>query len=56
MKEKSVTAPTSRWQTEQVSKAFLEGAAWLRVVRKLYQEAWNSDRNELMIAWAKANL
>lgn len=33
-----------------------EGAAWLRVVRKFYQQASNSDRNELMIAWAKANL
>jgi hypothetical protein len=37
--------------TENVS-----GEAWLGVVRKLYQQAWNSDRNELMIAWAKANL
>ena len=33
-----------------------EGAAWLRVVRKFYQQASNSDRNELMIARAKANL
>jgi hypothetical protein len=32
------------------------GAAWLEVNRKLYQQAWGSDRNELMIAWAKANL
>lgn len=29
---------------------------WLYVVRKLYQQAWNSDRNELMVIWAKANL
>lgn len=28
---------------------------WLEVVRKLYQEAWNSDRNQLMIAWATAS-
>jgi hypothetical protein len=34
----------------------VQGAAWPRVVRKLYQQAWNTDRNELMIAWAKANL
>lgn len=26
---------------------------WLTVVRKLYQQAWNSDRNELIIAWAR---
>lgn len=32
------------------------GAAWLDVSRKLYQQAWGSDRNELMIAWAKAGL
>lgn len=29
---------------------------WLDVVRDLYKEAWHSDRNELMIAWAKMNL
>jgi endoglucanase len=29
---------------------------WLNVVRDLYKQAWNSDRNELMIAWAKSNL
>lgn len=27
--------------------------AWLDEVAKLYKEAWNSDRNELIIAWAK---
>ena len=26
---------------------------WLTVVRNLYQQAWNSDRNELIIAWAR---
>ena len=28
---------------------------WLEVVRILYQEAWNSDCNKLMIAWAKGS-
>ena len=37
-------------------KQEVEGAAWLNVNRQLYQQAWNSPRNELMIAWAKANL
>jgi hypothetical protein len=26
---------------------------WLEVVRDLYRKAWNSDRNELIIMWAK---
>lgn len=30
--------------------------AWLDVVGDLYRRAWNSDRNELISAWAKANL
>jgi hypothetical protein len=34
----------------------VQDTAWLDVSRKLYQQAWNSDRNELLIAWAKANL
>lgn len=29
---------------------------WLAVVRDLYKKAWHSDKNELMIAWAKSNL
>lgn len=29
---------------------------WLDVVRDLYKKAWNSDENELITAWAKANL
>jgi endoglucanase len=37
-------------------KEDVEGTAWLNVSRKLYQAAWKSDRNELMIAWAKAHL
>jgi hypothetical protein len=32
------------------------GAGWLEINRKLYQQAWGADRNELMIAWAKAGL
>lgn len=30
--------------------------AWLDTVRKLYLEAWTSERNFLIYAWAKANL
>ena len=30
--------------------------AWLAEVGRLYREAWNSDRNFLIYAWAKANL
>lgn len=30
--------------------------AWLDVVRELYQAAWDTQRNELLIAWARANL
>ncbi|MBR3485118.1 MAG: lipoprotein [Bacteroidales bacterium] len=30
--------------------------AWLGEVGRLYREAWNSDKNFLMYAWAKANL
>jgi hypothetical protein len=37
-------------------KEDVEGTAWLNVNRKLYQAAWKSARNELMIAWAKAHL
>jgi endoglucanase len=29
---------------------------WLEVVRDLYKKAWNADRNELMIMWAKDHL
>jgi hypothetical protein len=29
--------------------------AWLTVVRELYQKAWTSDRNELLVAWVRAN-
>ena len=30
--------------------------AWLAEVGRLYREAWNSDKNFLIDAWAKANL
>ncbi len=29
---------------------------WLEVVRELYKRAWRSDKNELMIMWAKNHL
>lgn len=31
------------------------GMAWLDISRDLYKAAWGNDRNELMIAWARAN-
>lgn len=31
------------------------GNAWNEVNRDLYKAAWGQDRNELMVAWAKAN-
>ncbi len=34
----------------------VDGTNWLEISRKLYQKAWNSDTNELMMAWVKANL
>lgn len=32
----------------------VEGKSWLEVVRTCYQAAWNSDRNELMVAKARS--
>lgn len=29
---------------------------WLEVVKELYKKAWNSERNELIIMWAKNHL
>ena len=29
---------------------------WLNVVRRLYRQAWESDENRLITAWAEANL
>ena len=37
-------------------KEDVERTAWLDVTRRLYQQAWGSDRNELMVAWAKDHL
>jgi endoglucanase len=42
--------------TEDVGDANDRKQKWLDVVRDLYKKAWRSDRNELMIAWAKAKL
>ncbi|MCA1591830.1 MAG: hypothetical protein LC754_04085, partial [Acidobacteria bacterium] len=39
--------------SSEVGKRKLE---WLGVSRDLYKAAWGQDRNELMIAWARANL
>ncbi len=30
--------------------------AWMGVIRKEYQAAWESDRNALIVAWVKANV
>jgi hypothetical protein len=40
---------------EDVGTDGKENPNWLQVVRTLYQRALNSDRNELLIAWARAN-
>lgn len=42
--------------TVDVGTTANRGPAWREVVRGLYQRAWNSDRNELLVAWARANL
>jgi hypothetical protein len=48
---------TTREQYRQAGgQEDVEGTAWLNLNRRLYQQAWKSDRNELMIAWAKAHL
>lgn len=31
-------------------------ASWRHIVRELYQKAWSSDRNELLVAWAFVHL
>ena len=41
---------------EEVGDAKDRKQDWLKVVRELYKKAWNSDRNELIIMWAKNNL
>ncbi|EEF62879.1 hypothetical protein [Pedosphaera parvula] len=48
---------TTREEYQQAGgKENVQDAAWLDISRKLYQQAWNSDRNELLIAWARVNL
>lgn len=42
--------------TEDVGSKDERRLKWLEVVRELYKKAWNSDRNELMIMWAKNHL
>jgi hypothetical protein len=37
-------------------KADVSGAAFLDVNRQMYQAAWNSDRNQMLIYWAKVHL
>lgn len=41
---------------EDVGDANDKKQKWLDVVRDLYKEAWNSDKNELLIMWAKNHL
>jgi endoglucanase len=42
--------------TEDVGSKDDRKQKWLEVVRELYKKAWNSDRNELIIMWAKNHL
>ena len=44
--------------TDEVGRdeAGFKSQAWLSTVRRLYLQAWDSDRNFLIYAWAKANL
>ncbi len=42
--------------TEDVGSKDSREQKWLEVVRDLYKKAWNSDRNELIIMWAKNHL
>ncbi|MDO4826296.1 MAG: cellulase [Bacteroidia bacterium] len=44
--------------TDEVGRdeAGFKSQAWLDTVRRLYLQAWDSDRNFLIYAWAKANL
>lgn len=41
---------------EDVGDTDIRKQKWLDVVRELYKSAWHSDRNELLIAWAKGHL
>lgn len=42
--------------TEDVGSKEDRKQKWLEVVRELYKKAWNSDRNDLIIMWAKNHL
>jgi endoglucanase len=42
--------------TEDVGSKDDRKQKWLEVVRELYKKAWNSDRNEVIIMWAKNHL
>lgn len=42
--------------TEDVGSKDDRKQKWLEVVRELYKKAWQSDRNELIIMWAKIHL
>ena len=42
--------------TEDVGSKDDRKQKWLEVVRDLYKKAWNSDKNELIIMWAKSHL
>jgi endoglucanase len=42
--------------SEDVGDADNRKLKWLDVVRELYKKAWQSDRNELIICWAKNHL
>lgn len=42
--------------TEDVGDKNDRKQKWLEVVRDLYKKAWNSDKNELIIMWAKNHL
>ncbi len=42
--------------TENVGTQDHRTLTWLKVVRESYQKAWGTDRNELMIAWARRHL
>jgi endoglucanase len=47
---------TSAGGQEDVGDVYDRKQKWLEVVRTLYKKAWHSDRNELMIMWAKNHL
>jgi endoglucanase len=42
--------------TEDIGDVNDRKQKWLEVVRELYKKAWNSDKNKLIIMWAKSHL